>query len=140
VVRERVHVVSIPNEDPEEGDAIVNALQSRAAVVVQRSRGEGFGMAVMEAMWKRRPVVASRVGGLQEQVVEGKTGFLVEPEDRACAGEAICRLLREPQAAAAMGEAGHEHVAARFLLHHDLPRWGEVIEYVLALPAEPQPV
>jgi trehalose synthase len=139
-IRERVHVVSIPNDDPEEGDAIVNALQRRATVVVQRSHGEGFGLAVMEAMWKRRPVVATRVGGLQEQVVDGETGLLIEPDDGEDAGEAILRLLREPETCAAMGQAGHERVAHHFLLHHDLPRWTEVIEYVVARPAEPQRV
>lgn len=139
-VRARVHVVAIPNDDPEEGDAIVNALQRRATVVVQRSHGEGFGLAVMEAMWKSRPVVCSRVGGLQEQVVDGESGFLIEPEDSAGAAEAILKLLEDPETVAAMGTAGHQHVAQRFLLPHDLPRWGEVIEYVLAQPAEPQRV
>lgn len=130
-VRERVHVISIPNDDPEEAGALVNALQRRASVAVQRSRGEGFGMAVMEAMWKRLPVVSSRVGGLQEQVIDRKTGFLIDPGDVRAAGEAILKLLDDADRAAEMGEAGHDRVKQHFLLPHDVPRWLEAIEYAL---------
>ena len=61
----------------------MNALQRRSDVALQKSRGEGFGLAVMEAMWKRRPVVSTRIGGLQDQVLDGETGFLIEPGDAA---------------------------------------------------------
>ncbi len=130
-IRERVHLLSIPNDDPEEAGAIINALQRRASVAVQHSRGEGFGLAVMEAMWKRRPVVCSRVGGLQEQVVHGTTGLLVEPGDENAAAEAILTLLTEPETARAMGDAGRDRVASHYLLPHDAPRWIQAFENFL---------
>src|SRR5207249_8147623 len=79
--RERVHLVSLPMDDPEENAATVNALQRHATVVVQKSLREGFGLTVAEAMWKERPVVASRVGGIQDQIVNGASGLLVDPRD-----------------------------------------------------------
>ncbi len=72
-VRRRVHLASIPMDDVDENAIIVNALQRHAAVVVQKSLAEGFGLTVTEAMWKGRPVVASRLGGIQDQIVDGRT-------------------------------------------------------------------
>src|SRR6185312_10332505 len=66
--RARVHLACLPMDDAEENGAIVNALQSRADVVVQKSLAEGFGLTVAEAMWKGRPMVGSRVGGIQDQI------------------------------------------------------------------------
>ena len=73
-IAERVHLVALPMADVEENAAIVNALQRHADVVVQKSLAEGFGLTVAEAMWKARPVVASRIGGIQDQIVDGETG------------------------------------------------------------------
>jgi trehalose synthase len=92
--------------DLEENAAIVNALQRRAAVVVQKSLSEGFGLTVTEAMWKRRPVVAGAVGGIRDQVVDGETGVLVDdPTDLDAVGAAIARLLAQPTEARRLGEA-----------------------------------
>ena len=66
--RARIHLACLPMDDVEENAAMVNALQRRADVVVQKSLAEGFGLTVAEAMWKARPVVASRVGGIQDQI------------------------------------------------------------------------
>ena len=77
-VRQRVHLAQLPMEDAEENAAIVNALQRRSDVVVQKSLAEGFGLTVAEAMWKARPVVASRVGGIQDQIVDMESGILVD--------------------------------------------------------------
>ncbi len=60
--RARIHVASLPMADAEENGAIVNAIQRHAAVVVQKSLAEGFGLTVTEAAWKGRPIVASGVG------------------------------------------------------------------------------
>ena len=88
-----MHLASIPMDDVDENAIIVNALQRHAAVVVQKSLVEGFGLTVTEAMWKGRPVVASRVGGIQDQITDGRDGLLVDdPHDleefaeRAAAG------------------------------------------------------
>ncbi len=130
-IRSRVHVAEIPIDDPEEAAVIVNALQTRASVILQKSRGEGFGMTVLEGMWKERPVVCTRVGGLQEQVIDGVTGFLFEPGDDAAAGAAICRLLYDRELAQRMGTAGHERVREHFLLPQGARSWGGVIGAVL---------
>ena len=71
-IRRRVHLALLPMEDADENAVIVNALQRRADVVVQKSLAEGFGLTVAEAMWKGRPVVASRVGGIQDQIEDGR--------------------------------------------------------------------
>ena len=68
--------------DPDEAAIIVNALQRHATVVTQKSLAEGFGLTVVEAMWKHRPVVASRVGGIVDQIVDGEHGLLIDdPHD-----------------------------------------------------------
>ena len=73
--------------DPDENAAIVNAIQRHASVVVQKSLAEGFGLTVSEAMWKRRPVVASAVGGIVDQIEAGVHGLLVDdPDDLSAFG------------------------------------------------------
>lgn len=114
--RERVHIASLPMDDDEENAAIVNALQRHARVVVQKSLAEGFGLTVTEAMWKGRPVLGSRVGGIQDQIVDGKTGFLLEdPTDLETYAERLLTLLEDPARSRRMGRAGKRRVAAQFL-------------------------
>ena len=86
-VRRRVHLALLPMDDADENAVIVNALQRRADVVVQKSLAEGFGLTVSEAMWKARPVVATDVGGIRDQIEDGVTGRLVEPRDLRAFGE-----------------------------------------------------
>jgi trehalose synthase len=108
-------------EDFEENAVIVNALQRAAAVVVQKSLAEGFGLTVAEAMWKRRAVVASRIGGIQDQIEHGVSGLLLDdPSALDGYGAAVLGLLDEPERAVAMGEAAHERVRDRFLGTHSL--------------------
>jgi trehalose synthase len=99
---------------------VVNALQRRADVVVQKSLAEGFGLTVTEAMWKERPVVGSRLGGIAEQIEHGKSGLLVEPADLAAFGEALSMLLRDEQFAAEIGHRARQRVRSRFLAPHFL--------------------
>jgi trehalose synthase len=113
---ERVHLVALPMDDVQENAAIVNALQRRADVVVQKSLAEGFGLTVAEAMWKARPVVASRIGGIQDQIVDGETGILLDdPLDLAAYGAAVRSLLENPARAEAMGREARERVRGRYL-------------------------
>jgi trehalose synthase len=115
-LRERVHLAQLPMEDPEENAAIVNAIQRRSNVIVQKSLAEGFGLTVAEAMWKARPVVASRTGGIRDQVVDGESGLLVDdPRDLAAFAKAIDGLLRDPARAARLGEAARARIRDRFL-------------------------
>lgn len=114
-VRSRIHLACLPMDDTEENAAIVNALQRRAAVVVQKSLAEGFGLTVAEAMWKARPVVASRIGGIQDQIVDGVTGVLVDPADPGSFGRAVVDLLGDAPRAALMGERARRRVRDEYL-------------------------
>jgi trehalose synthase len=105
-VRRRLHIASLPMADASENAAMVNALQRRADVVVQKSLAEGFGLTVSEAMWKGRPVVAGAVGGINDQVVPEDTGLLVDPTDLEAFGAAVARLFGDPGAATRMGHLG----------------------------------
>jgi trehalose synthase len=96
------------------GNIEVNAFQRLSDVVVQKSLREGFGLVVSEALWKGTPVVAGRAGGIPLQMPDGVGGLLVEGVDQCAAG--ILRLLRSPEEAEALAEAGREHVRANFLL------------------------
>jgi trehalose synthase len=103
-------------DDVEENAAMVNAMQRRADVVLQKSLAEGFGLTVAEAMWKTRPVVAGRIGGIQDQIEDGVSGVLVDdPADLRAVGAAIEGLLADPDGAARMGAAAHERVRREYL-------------------------
>lgn len=124
-VRRRAHLISLPMFDLDENGAMVNALQRRADVLVQKSIAEGFGLTVAEGMWKERPVVGSRVGGIQDQIVDGESGVLVDdPRDLDAFGDAIGALLDDPERAARLGRAARERVKEGFLAT------GRLIEYV----------
>jgi trehalose synthase len=114
--RSRIHLAMLPLDDIEENAAIINAVQRRSQVVVQKSIAEGFGLTVAEAMWKRTPVVASRVGGIQDQIVDGESGLMLEPRDLPGFGAAISALLEDRARAERLGVAGRERVAEKFLV------------------------
>jgi trehalose synthase len=107
--RSDVSVLLLPND----AHVTINALQRRSAVVVQKSLREGFALTVSEALWKRRAVVASAVGGIPLQVLHERTGLLVRSVEGAAVQ--ITRLLREPGLRRRLGEEGHEHVRKHFL-------------------------
>jgi trehalose synthase len=137
-VRARVHLVSLPMDDLDENAAMVNALQRRADIIVQKSVAEGFGLTVAEAMWKQKPVVAGAVGGIQDQIVDGESGVLVDdPSDLAAVGRAIDRLLAQPERAARIGRAAQQRVMDEFLQIRRLLQYFEHIEELLE--AEPGP-
>jgi trehalose synthase len=130
--RSRIHLVAVPMESPAENALVVNALQTHAAIVVQKSLAEGFGLTVAEAMWKGRPVVASAVGGIVDQVVDGETGLLLrDPADLDDFGAVVTRLLAQPQEAARLGENARRHVAAHFLPDRQLLQYADLLEELL---------
>jgi trehalose synthase len=94
--------------------ALVNALQRRAAVVLQKSIREGFGLTVTEAMWKGSPVIGGNVGGIRYQIEDGVNGFLVSSVEQAA--ERIVRLLKDENLRREMGRKARESVRKRFLL------------------------
>jgi trehalose synthase len=130
-VRRRVHLALLPMDDADENAIMVNALQRRADVVVQKSLAEGFGLTVSEAMWKGRPVVASRVGGIQDQIEDGMTGALVDPQDLAAFGRRVSALLADPHDAERMGVAAQARVRDEFLGPRHLGQYVELLERVL---------
>jgi trehalose synthase len=129
--RGRVHLASLPMADIEENAAIVNALQRHAAVVVQKSLREGFGLTVTEAMWKARPIVASRVGGIQDQIEDGVHGLLIDdPNDLETFNLALRRILEDPELAARLGTNARKRVRDEFLGVRHLAQYGELLERV----------
>ena len=132
----RIHLACLPMEDSEENAAIVNALQRRADVVVQKSLAEGFGLTVAEGMWKARPVVASRIGGIQDQIVHGETGLLLDdPGDLAAYGSAVSQLLADPEEARRLGEQAQAKVRDEFLGPRHLMQYVELIERLISARA-----
>jgi glycosyltransferase involved in cell wall biosynthesis len=108
---------------------VLRELYARAAVVACPSRREGFGVACLEAMAHARPVVATRVGGLLDLVVDGETGILVPPRDPAALRLALERLLGDAALRRKLGAAGRERARAHF-------SWEKVTDATLAAYAE----
>jgi trehalose synthase len=107
---------------------LVNALQRQATVIVKKSLEEGFGLGVTEAMWKRRPVVATRVGGHRDQIQDGINGMLVDdPHDLAGFGRATADLLLDSPHAKRLGEAVHERVRQEYLPDRYIAQWTELL-------------
>lgn len=101
--------------------ALVNALQRRAAVVLQKSIREGFGLTVAEAMWKGNPVIGGKVGGIRHQIDDGVNGFLVTSVEEAAAR--IVQLLKDPHLRETMGQKAREKVRQKFLLTRYLEQY-----------------
>jgi trehalose synthase len=107
----------------------VNAFQSQADVVVQKSVREGFGLTVSEALWKARPVVAGNVGGIPLQIDDGSTGFLVT--NSADTADRSLRVLKDPELGKRLGRAGKEHVRSHFLMPRLLRDWLRIFSDLL---------
>lgn len=139
-IRQRIQLVCLPMLDRDENAAIVNALQRHAAVVVQKSLAEGFGLTVAEAMWKSRPVIGSAVGGIEEQIVDGESGLLLAPPtDLDGFGAALERLISDRVFAERLGQNAHQRVLEFFLGSRHLIQYGELfarLEHPLAAPEE----
>ena len=127
-LRRTVDLAMLPMQDDEENAAIVNALQRHAAVIVQKSLREGFGLTVTEAMWKRRPIVASAIGGIQDQIRDGVDGLLVhDPADLREFAQAVRRALSDAALAHKLGEAAYERVRTNYLSITALERWANIV-------------
>ncbi len=110
----------------------VGDLLGAADVFVLPSRAEGLGVAALEAMGAGLPVIASRVGGLAEAVVDGRTGTLVPPGDAVALAEALARAVRDPDERSSMGRAGRERVASSFLPDQMVEAYEKLYAEVLA--------
>jgi len=112
---ERIIVLSVQDS------ALVNALQRRAAVVLQKSIREGFGLTVAEAMWKGTPVIGGDVGGIRHQIRDGKNGFLVSSVEEAA--KRIVQLIKDRKLRRTLGERAKEDVRGRFLMTSSVERY-----------------
>jgi trehalose synthase len=136
-VRSRIYLVSVPMVDIEENAAVINALQRHATVVVQKSISEGFGLTVTEALWKSRPVIASAVGGIQDQIDNGVDGMLLhDPHDLSSFGKMLETLLSNSQLRKRLGENGHNRVASHYLGIDSLLHYGSLIENIDSIGAK----
>lgn len=125
--QDRVHLVSLPMDDVDENAHLVNALQRHATIVVQKSLVEGFGLTVTEPMWKARPVVASRVGGIQDQIVDEESGrLLTDPYDLDGFADLLVSTLADPTGSERMGRAARERVRDQFLGDRHLIQYAEL--------------
>jgi trehalose synthase len=112
-----IKVLELPAWAPLE----VNALQRASTIVIQKSLREGFGLTVSEALWKKKPVVASAVGGIPNQILHKHTGMLAHSIEGTA--YQIRFLLSHPEIAARLGEQGYAHVKENFLITQNLKRY-----------------
>jgi trehalose synthase len=132
-VRDRVHLASAPMDDPDENAVIVNAVQRHAHAVVQKSLVEGFGLTVTEAMWKGRPILASRVGGIQDQITHGVDGLLIDdPYDLPAFAQALRTLLADVPMAERLGRAGRDRVLDAYVGDRHLERYVDLLVTLVA--------
>lgn len=94
--------------------ALVNAIQTKATVILQKSIREGFGLTVTEAMWKGTPVIGGNVGGIRNQIADGVNGFLVSSIEQTA--DRIVRVLKNPELREQMGKRAKESVQQKFLM------------------------
>ncbi|MGA2983961.1 MAG: glycosyltransferase [Terriglobia bacterium] len=121
-----VHILNLPPWSPTE----INALQQASTIIIQKSLREGFGLTVAEALWKKKPVVASAVGGIPLQIIHKHTGLLAHSV--AGAAYQIRFLLSNPALAAKLAQQGHEHVREHFLITTNAKRYLTLFQYLLA--------
>ncbi|MBV8847705.1 MAG: glycosyltransferase [Bryobacterales bacterium] len=119
-----LHVIELPVSAPLE----VNALQRASTVIIQKSLREGFGLTVAEGLWKKKPVVASAVGGIPLQVIHKHTGLLTHSIEGTA--YQIRFLLSHPEIATRLGEQGHEHVRENFLITGNIKRYLTLFLYL----------
>ena len=129
VLRQHVHLACLSTQDHAENSVVTNALQRHATVVCQKSLAEGFGLTVAEAMWKARPVVASAVGGIVDQIGGPDRGVLLDdPTDLPAFGAAVDRILRAPSHARWLGANARRFARQNLLVDHHLRRYADLIQ------------
>ena len=126
--RSRIQLICIPMTDIDENAAIVNALQTHATLVIQKSLEEGFGLTVTEAMWKGKPVIASAVGGIQDQIVHGDSGLLIRnPQNHREFAAAVQAILDDARFAEQLGNKAKQRVTDRFLGDRHLLQYADLV-------------
>ncbi|AKF05899.1 glycosyltransferase [Sandaracinus amylolyticus] len=136
--RARITLAMLPTADVDENAAIVNALQRHGEIVVQKSLHEGFGLTVTEAMWKSRTVIATRTGGIQDQIVQGESGIMIDDAlDLDAFANALAGLVSDPDRRRRMGAAARARATEHFLGIRHLLDYAAVIDEMLSATAAP---
>ena len=130
--RRRICLATLPMEDATSNALMVNALQRRSTIVVQKSLAEGFGLTVAEAMWKRRPVVASAVGGIIDQIAPDAGVLLEDPTDLEACGRAITELLGLPTRRRDLGQRARARIQRDFVGDLHLIQFADLVTGLLA--------
>ncbi|KXB08030.1 glycosyl transferase family 1 [candidate division MSBL1 archaeon SCGC-AAA385D11] len=104
-------------------DIVVNAVQRASDVVLQKSLREGFGLTISEALWKETPVVGSNLGGIPEQIIDGETGYLVDPYDYEDTAEKVMNIIGDENLSDEIGRKGKQHVKENFLIIRHIKEW-----------------
>jgi trehalose synthase len=114
-------IIVLAIDDP----VLVNALQRKAAVVLQKSTREGFGLTVTEAMWKGAAVIGGNVGGIRHQIEDGSNGFLVNNSEEAAVR--MVQLLKDPSLREQLGSRAKASVREKFLMSRLLEDWLDLL-------------
>jgi trehalose synthase len=132
-VRRRIRLITLPMDDVDENAIMVNAIQSQATVIVQKSLVEGFGLTVAEGMWKAKAVVASAVGGIVDQIRPGTGVLLEDPADVGAFGDTLLDLFSRPDQIEVLGQAARHYVHENFIGDLHLLRYAALIERVVGV-------
>src|SRR4030042_1665875 len=124
-----IHIILLPPTSSLE----INALQRASTLILQKSIREGFGLTVSEALWKKKPVIGSAVGGIPAQIIPNLTGALVYSIEGTA--YQIRYLLSHTDVAKKLGEYGYEYVKEEFLITRKLRRY-LLLFHVLSHPGE----
>ena len=119
--QERTHLVTLPMDDLDENAHLTNAIRHHATVLLQKSLVEGFGLTVTEALWRARPVIASAIGGITEQITDGVDGLLLpDPGDLDAFANTLAGMFYDDERAGRLGQAGRARVHDQFLVDRHL--------------------
>lgn len=128
-IQSKVIITCLPVKDMQENWAMVNALQRKASVIVHKSLQDGFGLGILEALWKGKPVVATAVGGIPKQIKHRQNGLLIEdPTDLKGFGEAIVEFLKNHDLEMRLGNDAHVGISQKFLPHHSVRKYLELFQ------------
>ena len=125
-IRRRIHLFTLPMDDVRANAVMVNAVQTHATIVVQKSLMEGFGLTVAEALWKARPVIGSAVGGIRDQLADGIGVLLPDPRDLDAFSDAVVSLLDDSRTARLMGQRAQHHVLENYLIDRHLLQYASL--------------
>ncbi len=126
--RARIHLVQLPRHDLEENAIMVNALQRRADLIVDNAAREAFGLSVAEAMLKGKAVLARRIGGIEDQIVDGVSGVLIDPGEDARFATVMRQLLDDQRRREELGIGARAQAVSRSLTIEHLAEYLELIE------------